>query len=225
MDLPIEIQRMILERVIREINLPVKVMPATSTMKIAYPSALTVSRSYLKVAQETAVHQATISATLEGSHSINPGRTLTILPQLHSVQCLTVQDGWGLSYAVTLDNILKSVPRLQNLTLIAPLEIFIEYGFEWETIGDTWLGDVELGESIPAELICDHNYIKKAFEAGLEGCFNPRSFNAECQFAGALDAWLTRNKQCELCVKAQISGTAYIFDEYQDTAWALWVSD
>ncbi|KPI36361.1 uncharacterized protein AB675_7274 [Cyphellophora attinorum] len=175
------------------------------------------------VARETALRQATIGANTKGVYSFNPRRTLTVLPQFRSVQCLTILDGWGLSYAVIIRNILEAVPDLQKLILIAPTSVNLEFQSEWHLRGRTSFDKPQFIVPLSVSRTCGDDHIKTEFEGVLQKHFNPSSFNSECQFAGALDAWLTRGKQFDLCVEVTISGVAQDFyDEYWDMEWDLW---
>lgn len=228
MDLPSEILHMIFRRVFYEPRLRLRFLKRSRTLIIPSPRSVLVSQKffeYSKAAKAAVLPSATVVLDEEAFQQIH--LPIITRPDFSLVQDLTAQNCWNSLSIRTLKVIFDSAPRLRRLTVQGPSIWACGNYVDWTSISHIAQGDFNWYTAVPGPNF--QQDIKQAVEDNLRRSFHARQVLSYPQVAVALDAWLSRNKEFELCFDFRVLGLKY-FRAYRHPYFHrkdrhLWVSE
>jgi hypothetical protein len=233
MDLPTEIIQLILEKMFCDPRLYVhndRGLWVSLPLTVRLPRSLLVSKKYFRLAKLVALEKATICAeTLYIERAATA--SLTVSVDFHSIQYLNVQRGeWQMISVPLLKAILDAVPRLRRLTMDGP-DIVLFANEHWSMTGYSYINDPDPFTVISGPGLEQH--LKELFEKKLRFFPDQKVFNIYDFYnepgGVAINAWLARKKEFELCFVARIFGQPLRnilgVPFYDDQERHLWVSE
>ncbi|KPI34841.1 uncharacterized protein AB675_4849 [Cyphellophora attinorum] len=206
MSLPSEILESIIDKVFPDSQLYIingKDLKWPKKMSIRLPHSLLVSKTYFKLAKAAALQQATIA--IPHKFDIDRARISSLLfsPDFRLLQYLDVRSWihtWRQIDERVFKAMLSAAPQLRKLTVDGPKI--------WGCRGYTSTGHRDRDDPVPFTVTPGPDlpqHIKQKFEE--EFRFKPINYrvpNFKDMGGLALHAWLTRNKDFELCFVARV---------------------